>query len=306
VHKDRITDLEAVLGLPGLLIAEEDFQNALKNIKPSAIREVVVQIPRDVSWESVGGLDDVRQLLIENVVHGIRNRQAFQAVGIKPAQGVLLHGPPGTGKTLLAKVIARESGANCLAIRGPEVKSKWFGESEERVRFLFAKAREVAPCIILLDELDAIAATRGGDHQRVNDSIVNQLLAEMDGLDTNDNVFVIGTTNQLSLIDQGMLRPGRFDYQVFVPAPDDKARASIYRVHLKNKPDSSEIGIEELSAKSEGLSGADIAEVCRQATLDALRKNQFNADSVRLTMDSFLKAIEIVKRTQGQIRQVGF
>lgn len=306
LHSAHIADLDTIPDLTALVITGQDFENARKSVRPSAMREVVVQAPQDVSWESVGGLESVKQLLIENVVHGISNRRSFEAAGIKPAHGVLLHGPPGTGKTLLARVIARESGANFIAIRGPEVKSKWFGESEERLRHLFAKARDVAPCVVLIDELDSIAAVRGGDHNRVTDSIVNQLLTEMDGLDSNDDVFVIGTTNQLSLIDPGVLRPGRFDYQVLVPVPDSQAREDIYKVHLRGKPDSSEVDVAKLSANSDGLSGADIAEVCRLATIDALRANEFLVDRVRLTTESFLASIENVKQTQHRLREVGF
>jgi len=300
VHQDQLSELDTLSGVPDLQITGEDFRQALKNIKPSAMRELIVQIAQDVSWASLGGLDDIKKLLTENVIEGIRSRHAFRIAGVKPAQGVLLYGPSGTGKTLLAKVIAMESGANFLAIRGPEIKSKWYGESEERVRIAFDKARESAPSIILLDELDAIAGPRGADPQRLGDSIVNQLLTEMDGLETNDSVYVIATTNKLSLIDQALLRPGRFDYQIFVPEPDQAGRAGIFRVHLRNKPEGTDLDPEVLAAKSDGMSGADIAEVCRRATLSRLRDNKFSAEGISLTMESLLAAIESLKTTQKQ------
>ena len=201
-------------------VAQQDFEWALANVRPSAMREVLVEVPGDVSWESIGGLDEIKQLIVENVVYGLSRQAAFEAAGIKPAKGMLLYGPPGTGKTLLAKVVARESGANFIAIKGPEVCSKWFGESELRVRQIFAKAREVAPCVVFFDELDAIAPTRGQSNNGLTDTLVNQLLAEMDGIHRNDLVFVLGATNRAELIDPALLRPGRFDYQVHVPLPD--------------------------------------------------------------------------------------
>ena len=306
VYQDRVAEIEDIQDVSSLKITGQDFETALTNIKPSAMREVMVEVPKDVSWENIGGLDETRQLLIENVVYGIKNRKIFLSVGIKPAKGMLLHGPPGTGKTLLAKVVARESGANFIPVGGPEVRSKWFGESEEKIRFIFSKAREVAPCIIFFDELDAIASFRGGDVNRVNDSIVNQLLAEMDGIEKNDNIFVIGTTNKLKLIDSALLRPGRFDYQILVPLPDLKARKNIFAVHLKDKPDSSGVSIDDLVAQTDGFSGADIAEICRLATLDALREVEFKPDQVKLKATHFIKAIEDLKKTQVQLKEVGF
>jgi transitional endoplasmic reticulum ATPase len=219
---------------------------------------------------------------------------------------MLLYGPAGTGKTLLAKVVARESGVNFIPVTGPEIRSKWFGESEEKVRFIFSKAREVSPCIIFFDELDAVASSRGGEATHLNDSIVNQLLSEMDGIEKNDNIFVIGTTNKLKLIDSALLRPGRFDYQVYVPLPDAKTRKSIFAVHLKNKPKVFEVPIDDLSYQSEGFSGADIAEVCRLATLDALRENGFKPDNIRLELIHFTKAINELRSTQSQLKEVGF
>jgi transitional endoplasmic reticulum ATPase len=274
-----------------ITVGQRDFERALASTKPSAMREVLVEVPRDVSWDIVGGVEDVKRLLVENVVYGITRRQAFLAVGIKPAKGILLHGPPGTGKTLLAKVIARESGANFIAVRGPELRSKWFGESEERVRSIFAKAREVAPCIVFLDEVDAIAPARGNDFSGTTDTIVNQLLAEMDGIEGNENVVVIGATNRVGILDPALLRPGRFEYQVTVPLPDVTAREAIFRVHLTGKPVAGEVSVTELAGLADGLSGADIAEVCRLATLDALQRNDFSTDHVAVTPADLRRAV---------------
>jgi transitional endoplasmic reticulum ATPase len=300
-EEDKLTNLAA------LNVSAEDFELALTKIKPSGLREVMVQAPCDVGWDRIGGLEKVKQTLIENVVFGIKNRIIFLKAGIRPAQGLLLFGPPGTGKTLLARTVAKESGANLIAVRGPEIYSKWFGESEEKLRLIFSKAREAAPCLVLFDELDAIAGIRGGGGENhLSDSIVNQLLAEMDGVDVNDNVFVVGTTNRLELIDPALLRPGRFDCQIEVPLPDAEARENIFSVHLHDKTCCSGLAIAELAARSEGFSGADIAEVCRLAVMEALRDNNFQSEEITLTMCSFGGAFEQVKKTQEHLRDFGF
>ena len=301
VFRGDLAGAGEVEDVSSLSVTEADFEEALSKVKPSATREVMLELPRDVSWESVGGLAEVKRLLVENVVYGMQRREAFSAVGIKPAKGVLLYGPPGTGKTLLAKVVAREAAANFIAVRGPELRSKWFGESEEKVRFIFAKAREVAPCIILFDELDAVAPVRGQDPNRLTDSIVNQLLSEMDGLETSASVFVIGTTNKRNMIDTAMLRPGRFDYQLLVPLPDQQAREGIFSVHLRGKPQADDISLEELARAAEKFSGADIAEVCRLAALAALRENDFVPAGVRLDAARLKQAIEEMKQTKRRL-----
>jgi transitional endoplasmic reticulum ATPase len=283
-------------------VRQEDFERALASTRPSAMREVLVEIPKDVSWDAVGGVEDVKQLLVENVVYGITRREAFLAVGIKPANGILLHGPPGTGKTLLAKVIARESGANFIAVRGPELRSKWFGESEERVRSVFAKAREVAPCIVFLDEVDAIAPARGKDFGGSTDTIVNQLLAEMDGIEGNDGVVVIGATNRVGILDPALLRPGRFEYQIHVPLPDATAREGIFRVHLAGKPIAQTVSVPELATIAEGLSGADIAEVCRLATVDALQRDDFSPADVTVTPADLRRAVSSLRARKDGLR----
>jgi transitional endoplasmic reticulum ATPase len=286
-----------------LTVRQRDFERALAGTRPSAMREVLVEIPRDVSWDAVGGAEDIKRLLTENVVYSITRRATFLAVGIRPAGGILLHGPPGTGKTLLAKVVARESGANFIGIRGPELRSKWFGESEERVRSIFAKAREVAPCVVFLDEVDAIAPARGRDFSGSTDTIVNQLLAELDGVDGNDSVVVIGATNRVEVLDPALLRPGRFEYQVHVPLPDLAAREAIFRVHLAGKPVAPDVSATDLAALAGGLSGADIAEVCRLATMDALRRGGFDPGHVTVTPADLRRAVSSRRAAADAVRR---
>ncbi len=301
VYRQKEEEMAEVSAGSSAVVTDQDFVSALGNIKPSAMREVMVEIPRDVSWDSIGGLEDVKKVITENVVYGMQKREAFLSVGIKPAKGMLLYGPPGTGKTLVAKVVAIESGANFITVRGPEIYSKWLGESEEKIRFIFSKAREVSPCVIFFDEIDAVASARGRNTSGTTDSVVNQLLTEMDGIEKNDNIFVIGATNRAELVDPALLRPGRFDYQVFVPLPDKAARMGIFTVHLRNKPVSKDIDLAKLADLTEGFSGADIAEVSRLATLDALRSSDFNPEQVEVSTSNLEKAIMNLKETKNQL-----
>jgi len=241
-------------------------------------------------------------IIIESVVYGIQKADAYKAAGIRPAKGLLLYGPPGTGKTLLAKAVANQCGANFIAVRGPEVRSKWFGESEEKIRFIFAKAREVAPAVIFFDEIDAIAPARGRDASGLTDSLVNQLLAEMDGIEALENVFVIAATNAPDLLDPALLRPGRFDLQVYVPLPDEAARERIFRVHMRRMPLAEDVGVSDLARLTEGYSGADIAEICRLAALYALREVKFASQGVQVKMAHFRQAISEMERTRKRLR----
>ncbi|HEC89710.1 MAG TPA: AAA family ATPase, partial [Thermoplasmatales archaeon] len=270
-------------------VTMEDFKNAKRGIEPSAMREFFVEIPK-VSWNDIGGLDDIKQHLIESVEWPLSNPDMFKRMGITPPRGILLYGPPGTGKTLLAKAVANESKANFISIKGPEVMSKWVGESEKAVRELFKKAKQVAPSIVFLDELDAIAPRRGtysGSH--VTESVVNQLLTSIDGLESMEGVVVIGATNRPDIIDPSLLRPGRFDRLLLIPAPDFKARVEIFKIHTRNMPLADDVSLEELAKETESFSGADIEAFCREAAMIALRKDR---SAKKVTKKHFEKAME--------------
>ena len=291
----------------GLDINQSDFESALPNIPPSAMKEFLIEIPK-VSWEDIGGLDEVKRLLIENIVYAISKREVFKKVGVKPARGILLYGPPGTGKTLLAKAVANQCDANFIAVKGPEIRSKWFGESEERIRFLFAKAREVAPCVIFFDEIDSAAPARGRNESGATDTIVNQILSEMDGIESAEGVFVIGATNRAELLDPALLRPGRFDYHIEVPLPDLSARMAIFSAHLKGKPLAPDVNTEELIGLTDGFSGAEIAEACRQGAWEAIRDAEFEAERVKVTMNHIRKALANLQQTRDKLKPkpIGF
>ena len=291
-----------------LLVAHADFEKALKEINPSAMKEFFIEIPKEASWNDVGGLGDVKRLLTENIGYAITKRRALEKMGVRPARGILLYGPPGTGKTLLAKTVARECGANFIAVRGPEIHAKWFGESEERIRLLFSKAREVAPCVIFFDEIDALVPIRGQSTVNVTDSIVNQLLTEMDGIENTEGVFVIGATNRSDLLDPAILRPGRFDYQIEVPLPDEDARKAILEIHLKGKPLSKDVDFSQLLKLTEGFSGAEIAEGCRESGWEALRGVCFEADEVKVTQGHIVTSFARIQKNRDKLKpkSIGF
>jgi transitional endoplasmic reticulum ATPase len=244
-------------------------------------------------------MEDVKQLLREAVELPIKNPEIFEEAGIRPPRGILLYGPPGTGKTLLAKAVATESEANFIAVRGPELLSKWVGESEKGIREVFKKARQAAPCIVFFDEVDAIAPARGlrGGDSGVTERMVNQLLTEMDGLQTLKNVVVIGATNRLDIIDPALLRPGRFDRIIFVPPPDFKARIEIFRVHTRKMKLAEDVNLEELALKTEGYTGADIEAVCREAAMEAIREG---VRPVKVSARHFEKALKAVPPSVSQ------
>ncbi|OGF68073.1 MAG: hypothetical protein A2Y62_13890 [Candidatus Fischerbacteria bacterium RBG_13_37_8] len=291
-----------------LSISMQEFENALKKVKPSALREFAVEVPTNLSWKNIGGVTEIKETIIQEIVKVLKNPEAFEKVGITPVKGILLYGPPGTGKTLIARVLANEAEANFISVKGPEVLSKWFGESEQRIRKLFAKARESSPCIIFFDEIDAISAARGKYVNDAGDRVVNQLLTEMDGFETGSHVCVIAATNRVELIDPAFLRPGRFDYQIMVPLPDEAGMAEIYKIHLRSKPLADTIDISMLVKQSKQFSGAHIAEVCRRAALSAFRENNFDADATRVTMKHLLHAINIVAHTIDEVEKpkIGF
>ncbi len=289
-------DLEAeeipIEVLESMRVKWEDFLEALKEIEPSAMREVLVEIPK-VTWENVGGLEDVKREIIEAVEWPLKYPEKFRKFGIRPPKGVLLYGPPGTGKTLIAKAVANESEANFISIKGGELLSKWLGESEKAVRKIFRKARQVAPCIIFFDEIDAIAQMRGIDEgSRAVERVLNQLLIEMDGLEELHGVIVIGATNRPDILDPALLRPGRFDRLVYVRPPDKKSRLAIFKIHTRNMPLAEDVDLNELAEVTEGYVGADIEAICREAVMLALRENP-NAEKIE--MRHFYEAIKKIK-----------
>jgi len=255
-----------------LKIKDDDFVKAINMIEPSAMREVMIEIP-NVFWEDIGGLEDIKQELREAVEWPLKYPKLFERAGIRPLNGILLFGPPGCGKTLLAKAVATESKSNFIAIKGPEIYSKWVGESERAVREIFRKARQAAPSIIYFDEIDAITSGRGnfeGTHTFA--SIVNQILVEMDGVENRKGIVVVASTNRPDIVDPAFLRPGRFDRLVYVESPDYDARLKILEVHTKKMPLVKEISLERIAHITEGYSGADLENVCREAGMQAIRE----------------------------------
>jgi len=259
--------------LEKLRVTKADFKEALKMVRPSAMREVLIETPK-VKWEDIGGLEDAKQEIKEAVEWPLKNPEAFKRMGIRPPRGILLYGPSGCGKTLIAKAVAAESQANFICIKGPEVISKWVGESEKAVREIFKKARQVSPCIVFFDEIDSIASKRGmASDNKVTERVVDQILTEMDGLEEMADVVVLAATNRPELLDSSLLRPGRFDRFLLVPPPSEKTREEIFKVHLKNMPVEKGITAPVLAKQTESYSGADIEAVCREAAMLALRED---------------------------------
>ncbi len=256
-----------------LKVGMSDFLEAMKYVHPTVLREVIIEVP-EVRWDDIGGYDAIKQELREIVEWPMKYKHYFDELGVEPPKGILLFGPPGVGKTMFAKAVATESGANFIAVRGPELLSKWVGESEKAIREVFKKARMAAPCVVFFDEIDSIAPARGsrlGD-SGVTDRMVNQLLAEMDGVGTLKNVVVMAATNRPDILDPALLRPGRFDRVIYVPPPDVKARVEIFKVHTRRVKLNNDVNIEELAKKAEGYTGADIAALVREAAMLALRE----------------------------------
>ena len=259
--------------LAKLEVRMDDFLASLREVEPSAIREVFVEVP-DVRWQDVGGLEGVKAHLIEAVQWPLKYPHLFEEAGIRPTKGILISGPPGCGKTLLAKAIANESGVNFISVKGPALLSKYVGESERGVREVFRKARQAAPCIIFFDEIDALVPVRSGSSSdsHVAERVLSQFLAEVDGIEELKGVLVLGVTNRLDILDPAVLRPGRFDEVVEIPIPNEEDRKEIFEIHLRNKPLSPRIVLDDLVSKTEGFSGADIAGACHKAALTALRR----------------------------------
>jgi len=246
----------------------------------------------EVTYEHIGGLKNEIKLIREMVELPLRHPEVFQRLGIKPPKGVLLYGPPGTGKTLLAKAVANESGANFISIKGPELLSKWVGESERRLRETFKRAKQVAPCIIFFDEIDAITSTRGIKSTETLNTLVSQLLTEMSGIEEVEGVVVLAATNRPDLIDLSLLRPGRFDRQIYVPTPDEKARLEILKVHTKKMPLAKDVRLEEIAKITQGYSGADLEALCREAAMIALREDLKSKEVKKEHFDKALKTIK--------------
>ena len=275
--------------LDALSVDTADFENALKRVQPSAMREVMVQVP-NVRWDDVGGLDAARERLREGVELPLKHPEAFKRIGIRPAKGFLLYGPPGTGKTMLAKATARESQANFIATKSSDLLSKWYGESEQQIARLFARARQVAPTVIFIDELDSLVPARGGGmgEPQVTERVVNTILSEMDGLEELNNVVLIGATNRPNLIDPALLRPVRFDELIFVGVPDTAGRRRILAIHTSAMPLAKDVDLEVLARRTERFTGADLEDLTRRAGLTALRRG---LDSAEVTMADFEAAL---------------
>ncbi|MEM3956063.1 MAG: CDC48 family AAA ATPase [Candidatus Bathyarchaeia archaeon] len=257
-----------------ITVTMSDFMEALKDVEPSAMREVLVEVP-NVRWDDIGGLHDVKLELQEAVEWPLKYPELFEHMDARPPKGVLLYGPPGTGKTMLAKAVATESEANFISIKGPEILSKWVGESERAIREVFRRAKQAAPSIIFFDEIDAIAPVRGGGYgdAHVTERVISQLLTEMDGIEELRGVVVLAATNRPDIIDPALLRPGRFDKLLYVPLPDFEARKEILKIHLRRKPLAEDVNIEELAKRTEGYTGADLAAVCNTAVMLAIREH---------------------------------
>jgi len=290
--------------LESIEITSRDMKEALKGIEPSALREVFVEVP-DVTWNDVGGLEGTKDRLRETIQWPLDYPEVFEAMDMESAKGVLMYGPPGTGKTLLAKAVANESESNFISVKGPELLNKFVGESEKGVREVFSKARENAPTIIFFDEIDAIATERGRNtsDSGVSERVVSQLLTELDGLETLEDVVVIATTNRPDLIDSALLRPGRLDRHVHVPVPDEEGRRRIFEVHSGHKPLADDVDLDALASRTEGYVGADIEAVCREASMNASREFiqsvspeevDESVGNVRVTMAHFEQALEEV------------
>ncbi|WP_312908431.1 CDC48 family AAA ATPase [Natronosalvus caseinilyticus] len=277
-----------------MIVKREDFRGALAEVEPSAMREVLVELPK-VSWDDVGGLDEAKEQVKESVEWPLREPQKFERMGIDPPAGVLLYGPPGTGKTLMAKAVANETNANFISVRGPQLLSKWVGESEKAIRQTFRKARQVSPTVIFFDELDSLAPGRGGEvGSNVSERVVNQLLTELDGLEEMEDVMVIGATNRPDMIDPALLRSGRFDRLVMLGEPNTEGRERILEIHTDDTPLAADVSLREIAEITEGYVGSDLESIGREAAIEALREDD-DADLVE--MRHFRKAMENVRPT---------
>jgi transitional endoplasmic reticulum ATPase len=282
--------------LETLQVERDDFKAALKRVQPSAMREVMVQTPT-VGWDDIGGLGEARERLQEGVELPLKNPAAFERLGIRPAKGIMLYGPPGTGKTLLAKAVAKEAEANFISIKSSDLLSKWYGESEQQISRLFARARQVAPCVVFIDEIDSLVPSRGdsASEPQATSRVVNTFLAEMDGMEEMQSIVVIGATNRPALVDPAMLRPGRFDELVYVGTPDQDGRERILRIHTRDMPISADVDLAALAAQTDRFTGADLEDVVRRAGMIAIRKR--GAEVAEVTKADFDAAMEDSRAT---------
>ncbi len=273
----------------------DDFMNAFREITPTAMREVYVEVP-STRWGDVGGLKDVKRRLMEAVEWPIKHPDVFKRMGINPPKGILLYGPPGCGKTLLARAVATESEANFISVKGPEIFSKWVGESEKAIREIFRKGRMAAPAVIFMDELDSVVPRRGIGYadSGVTERVVSQLLTELDGIGGLHGVVVIGATNRPDILDPALLRPGRFDELIYVPPPDEESRLEIFKIHTRGTPLGDDVDLAELARVTEGYSGADIEALCREAAMNALRRNM---KGEKVSLEDFRVAMKKVHPT---------
>lgn len=283
-----------------LQVTMDDFMEALKEVEPSAIREVFTEIP-DVKWSDVGGLTDVKRVLKETIEWPLKYGKLFEHAKTSPSKGILLFGPPGTGKTLLAKAVASESEVNFISVKGPEILSKWVGDSEKGIREVFKKAKQASPCIIFFDEIDSVVPRRGSEGaSHVVDRVISQFLTELDGIEELKGIVVLAATNRLDIIDPALLRAGRFDFQLELPIPDEETRLEIFEVHTRGKPLASDVDLKSLASADEGLVGSDIESVCRKASMVAIREFIENGgqdySDFTISAGNFMKALEEVKR----------
>ncbi len=303
--------------LESMAVSQDHFQSALQNTNPSSLRETVVEVP-DVKWEDIGGLEEVKKNLQEMILYPIEHPDKFHKFGMTPSKGVLFYGPPGCGKTMLAKAVANECSANFISIKGPELLTMWFGESEANVREVFDKARSSAPCVLFFDELDSIGTSRGssmGDAGGAGDRVMNQLLTEIDGVGVKKNLFFIGATNRPDILDEALLRPGRLDQLIYIPLPDQLSRHAILKANLRKSPLAKDVNLGYLAQITKGFSGADLTEICQQAAKIAIRESiqaeakikamkEFNPDYKmdkdpvpELTMSHFQQALKFCRRS---------
>ncbi|MEM2140262.1 MAG: CDC48 family AAA ATPase [Nitrososphaera sp.] len=293
--------------LSKIKVTKQDFDEALRDVQPSAMREVLVQRP-NVKWEDIGGLKKVKEELAEAIEWPLKHAELFTEADVRPPKGILLYGPPGTGKTMIAKAVATTSEANFISIKGPELISKWVGESEKGVREVFRKARQAAPCVIFFDELDAVAPRRGSEGDaHVTERVISQMLTEMDGLEDLKGVVVIGATNRPDIIDEALLRPGRFDRILEVPIPDKEARKQIFQVHTRRKPVDSDVNLDKLVEMTDGMTGADIAAIVNAAAMTAIKEHVSINDGkktgkLKISMKHFESALDNVKAGSSRAR----